>query len=67
MPGARLSPLQPDPSEHALETWVFVNPVASPAVCTSKVTDDMFIRYTRKLLHCYIHQPHVPLSIFGYF
>jgi hypothetical protein len=50
MPSARISPLQSDPSEHALETWIFVKPVASPVVCTSKVTDDMFIRYTRKLL-----------------
>jgi hypothetical protein len=50
MPSAQISPLQSDPSEHALETWIFVKPVASPAVCTSKFTDDMFIRDTRKLL-----------------
>jgi hypothetical protein len=66
MPSARLSPLQPDPSEHALETWVFVKPVASPAVCTSKVTDDMFIRYTIKLLQLVTFISHkLPLSIFA--
>src|SRR5271168_3514204 len=76
MPSARLSPLRPDPSEHALETWVFVKPLASPAVCTSKVTDDMFIRYTRKLLHwlhslatcapvdpCYFYSPARALQV----
>ena len=50
MQSAQLSPLQPNPSEHALETWVFVKPLACSAVRASKVTDDMFIRYTRKLL-----------------
>jgi hypothetical protein len=68
MPGARLSPLRPEPSEHAFETWVFVKPVASPAVCTSKVTDDMFIRYTIKLLQLVTFISHkVPLSIFAIF
>ena len=68
MPSAQLSPLQPDPSEHALETWVFVKPVASPAVCTSKVTDDMFIRYTIKLLQLVTFISHkLPLSIFAIF
>src|SRR5271170_4504103 len=68
MPGARLSPLRPEPSEHALETWVFVKPVASPAVCTSKVTDDMFIRYTIKLLQLVTFISHkLPLSIFAIF
>jgi hypothetical protein len=68
MPGARLSPLRPEPSEHALETWIFVKPVASPAVCTSKVTDDMFIRYTIKLLQLVTFISHkLPLSIFAIF
>ena len=44
------SPLHPDPGEHTLEGWVFVNPVTSSAVCTAKVTDNMFVCYTREFL-----------------
>jgi hypothetical protein len=52
--GERRSSLHPDPSEHALKGWVFVEPVAGPAVCTAQVPDDMFVRYTREFLQRYV-------------
>lgn len=51
MAGVCLSSLHPDPGQHTVEAWVFIKPVAGSAVCAAKVTDDMVVRYTIKLLH----------------